>query len=75
MSLIMILCIGVLVCALTPSLTEMLAEKVENLTSSQAGGNDHAGGDLSFGEEQTPAVIGGREEVPEEEQSGGMTLS
>lgn len=66
MSLIMILCIGVLVCALTPSLTEMLAEKVENLTSSQAGGNDHAGGDLSFEEEQTPAVIGGREEVPEQ---------
>ncbi len=35
MSLIMILCIGVLVCALNPSLTKRLAEKVENITSAR----------------------------------------
>ncbi len=39
MSLIMILCIGVLACALNPSLTEMLAEKVENLSFVQSGGS------------------------------------
>lgn len=39
MSLIMILCIGVLVCALNPSLTEMLAGKVENLSFVQSGGS------------------------------------
>ena len=36
MSLIMLLCIGVLACAMSPSLTKMLAEKVENLTSAGA---------------------------------------
>lgn len=39
MALILLLCAAVLTCALTPSLTEMLAEKVENLGSARAGGN------------------------------------
>lgn len=44
MSLIMVLCLGVLICAVTPSLTDMLAEKVESLTSAQAEGNGTGSG-------------------------------
>lgn len=69
MSLIMILCIGVLACAMTPSLTEMLAEKVEKLTSAQSGGN---GGDLFPGDGGLPSGTGsGQEESGRPDISSG----
>lgn len=40
MALIMILCTGILVCAMSPSLTKILAEKVAEITSEEPGEND-----------------------------------
>ena len=57
MSLIMLLCAGVLVCALNPSLTGLLAEKVGNLTSAEPEGSSGLSG-LLPGESGLAAGIG-----------------
>ncbi len=41
--LLMAGCLGVMICALNPSLTAMLAEKVENMTPAQSGGTGGTG--------------------------------
>lgn len=56
--LILILCIGVLVCAMTPSLTDMLADRVENITSANSGMG------------QKPSGTGGTWREPKREDSG-----
>lgn len=76
MSLIMLLCIGVLVCAVSPSLTDMLAEKVENLTSAQAGGTNSGQTDLfpgnGSGLEGILAGLGGGEGNGQSDVNGGQ---
>ena len=68
MSLIMLLCIGVLACAMSPSLTKMLAEKVENLTSAGAVETEGSPEDSVSGEGSIPEGIlpgiGAEEEGP-----------
>ncbi|MCI8801135.1 MAG: hypothetical protein HFH88_15185 [Lachnospiraceae bacterium] len=56
MFLIMAGCLGILVCALNPSLTAMLAEKVESL-SPAPGGNDGMTGMGGQGDTNQPAAV------------------
>lgn len=50
MALIMVFCAGILVCAMTPSLTAMLAEKVEDMTAGGAGENGNPAEQLPEGD-------------------------
>lgn len=76
MSLILILCLGILICAMTPSLTDMLAEKVESLTSARADGSgtdsgrpDSFSGDGSSPEGILPG-LGGTEGTGQSDSNG-----
>lgn len=50
-------CLGILICALNPSLTAILAEKVENMSPAQSGGNSDGGGTGRPGDGAPSAVV------------------
>lgn len=50
-------CLGILICALNPSLTAILAEKVESMSPAQSGGNSDGGGTGGPGDGVPSAVV------------------